>query len=232
VGLIAVHVDQPAALPVRASITALEPDPARPATVHVWVDGRRFCTVPVEALREAGLTVGSAVDGAVEARLGRAADREAAFRTALRALERRAFSMSDLARRLVRKGHPPEAVDQAIERLCAVGLLDDARYAAQFVEVHSARGRGPARLRADLRRMGVESGVIDRALTEQFPPGTDLKAQPLALATKRAAQLGDLSHGVKRRRLLAYLARRGFRGSEVLEAVKEVLTQAAASSDS
>jgi regulatory protein len=232
VGLTVVHVDQPAALSGRASITALEPDPARPETVHVWVDGRRFCTVPVEALQDAGLTVGSAVDRAAEAELGHAADREAAFRTALRALERRAFSTNDLARRLVRKSHPPEAVDQAIERLCAVGLLDDARYAAQFVAVYSARGRGPVRLRADLRRRGVASDVIDRALAEQFPPGTDLKAQTVALARKRAAQLGDLSHGVKRRRLLAYLARRGFRGSEVLEAVDEVLMRPASGSDS
>lgn len=226
------HVEHPAGLPASASITALEPDPVRPDTVHVWVDGRRFCTVSVQALRDAGLTVGSAVDRAAAAELGQAADREAAFRTALRALERRALSVNDVARRLVRKGHPPQAVDHAVERLTAIGLLDDARYAAQFIEVYSARGRGPVRLRADLRRRGVGSDVIDRALAEQFPPGTDLKAQTVALAKKRAAQLGDLSHAVKRRRLLAYLARRGFRGSEVLEAVNEVLMEPASCSDS
>jgi len=206
-----------------SAITALEPDPVRPGAVHVWIDGRRFCTVPVEDATAEGLSVGTVLDAELESRLGLAADREAAFRTALRALERRPFATADLARRLVRKGHPPRASSDAVTRLTALGLLDDARFAAQFIDVQSARGRGPVRLRADLRRVGVESAVIDRALADKFPPGTDLTAQPLALARKRAAQLGNLARPVKRRRLLAYLARRGFRGREVLDAVDTAL---------
>ena len=213
----------PSSPPGIATITAIQPDPGRPETVHVWVSGRRFCTVPLEAVRERNLTVGTAIDHDVAEHLGRAADREAAFRTALRALERRPFAMADLARRLVRKGHPPPAVDAAIERLAELELLDDAGYAAQYIESHSARGRGPVRLRADLRRKGVESAIIERALVKRFPPGTDLRAQPLALARKRAAQLGHLPRATKRRRLLAYLARRGFRGWEVLDVVDETL---------
>ncbi|NNG17591.1 MAG: hypothetical protein HKM89_14035, partial [Gemmatimonadales bacterium] len=99
-----------------ATITAIQPDTARPETVHVWVSGRRFCTVPIETVREGKLTIGAAVDHEVAELLGRAADQEAAFRTALRALERRPFAQSDLRRRLVQKGHPPPAVDAAIER--------------------------------------------------------------------------------------------------------------------
>jgi regulatory protein len=114
-------------------------------------------------------------------------------------------------------------VDSAIERLVELELLDDANYAAQYINAHSERGRGPVRLRADLRRKGVESAVIEQALAEQFPPGTDLRAQPLQLARKRAAQLGDLPRATKRRRLLAYLARRGFGGWEVLSVVDETL---------
>ncbi len=206
-----------------ATITAIQPDPARPETVHVWVSGRRFCTVPVEAVREGNLAVGTAVGPEVAEHLGHAADREAALRTGLRALERRPFARADLRRRLVRKGHPPPAVDSAIERLVELELLDDANYAAQYINAHSERGRGPVRLRADLRRKGVESAVIEQALAEQFPPGTDLRAQPLQLARKRAAQLGDLPRATKRRRLLAYLARRGFGGWEVLSVVDETL---------
>jgi regulatory protein len=213
-----------------ATITAIQPDPARPETVHIWVSGRRFCTVAIEAVRGGNLTVGTTVDHAVATALGLAADREAALRTALRALERRPFAQADLRWRLVQKGHPPLAVDSAIARLVELELLDDARYAAQYVQVQSGRGRGPARLRADLRRKGVESAVIERALAEQFPPGTDLRAQPLALARKRTAQLGNLPRATKRRRLLAYLARRGFRGREVLDVVDEILNEASTES--
>jgi hypothetical protein len=50
---------------------------------------------------------------------------------------------------------------------------------------------------------------------------------PRALAAKRAAQLGALPRDVKRRRLLAYLARRGFTGTEALRAVEQAVDRAA-----
>jgi hypothetical protein len=71
--------------------------------------------------------------------------------------------------------------------------------------------------------MGVARPHADRALAEQWPAGADRRALPAALAAKRAAQLGDLARPVKRRRLLAFLARRGFTGSEALEAVAGAL---------
>jgi SOS response regulatory protein OraA/RecX len=67
--------------------------------------------------------------------------------------------------------------------------------------------------------MGVERPVIDRALAAHRADLGDRREVPLALAAKRAAQLGDLPRTAKRRRLLAYLARRGFSGREVSEIV-------------
>jgi SOS response regulatory protein OraA/RecX len=46
---------------------------------------------------------------------------------------------------------------------------------------------------------------------------------PLTLASKRAAQLRDLPRHVRRRRVLAYLARRGFSGREVSEMVGKLV---------
>ena len=71
--------------------------------------------------------------------------------------------------------------------------------------------------------MGVARGYIDEAIAEQWPDDVDRRALPAALAAKRAAQLGGLARPVKRRRLLAYLARRGFTGREAIDAVSEVL---------
>jgi hypothetical protein len=64
---------------------------------------------------------------------------------------------------------------------------------------------------------------VDRAIAEQWPADTDRRGLPAALAAKRAVQLGNLARPVKRRRLLAFLARRGFTGSEALEAVAGAL---------
>ena len=125
----------------------------------------------------------------------------------LTALERRSFARVDLGRRLIRKGHPRPAVDAALERAAGLGLLDDIEFARTYVQTRAARGRGPARLTRDLMAMGVERGLIDQAL-----------------AAKRVAQLGDLPRQVKRRRVLAYLARRGFAGRDISELVARIVS--------
>ena len=204
-------------------ITALEPEVRRPGTLRVEVDGVRFGAVPEELARAAGLAVGRALEGELLERLTAGADAEAAFRTLLRALERRSFARADLGRRLVRKGHPRPAVEAALERAQTLGLLDDVAFAINYVQTRAARGRGPSRLTRDLTAMGVERGHIDRALAAEWPEGSDRTGVPLALASKRAAQLGHLPRPVKRRRLLAYLARRGFAGHDISEIVARVV---------
>jgi regulatory protein len=204
-------------------VTALEPEPRRPGVLRVEVDGVRFGAVPEAVARSAGLAVGRALDPALQERLTAAADAEAAFRTLGRALERRGFARADLGRRLVRKGHPRAAVDAALERAAGLGLLDDAAFARNYVETRSARGRGPARLVRDLLAMGVGRSTIDGAIAAAWPEDADRTSVPQALATKRAAQLGDLPRPVKRRRVLAFLARRGFAGREISDMVTRLV---------
>ena len=204
-------------------LTALEPDPRRPGTLRVEVDGVRFGAVPVELARAAGLAVGCVLDAERHERLIAAADAEGAFRTLLRALERRSFARADLGRRLVRKGHPRHAVDAALERAAGLALLDDAAFALNYVQTRTARGRGPSRLTRDLMAMGVDRTHIDRALAAEWPQGSDRTGVPLALASKRAQQLGELPRPVKRRRVLAYLARRGFAGRDISDMVARLV---------
>jgi len=152
------------------------------------------------------------------------ADVSAARRTALRCLERRAFARSDLARRLRRKGHLPEAVEAALVRVAELGLLDDAEFTANFVRSKAARGRGPSRLRRDLQVMGVASGLIEQALATEWPEGSDPRETIQSLARRRVAQLaGNLPRLTRRRRVLAYLARRGFQGPVAREVVRTLI---------
>jgi regulatory protein len=204
-------------------ITALVPEPHGTGAIRIEVDGERFGSVAPEVVRAEQLQVGRELDEALLARLAAQAEVEATYRTALRAVERRSFARADLGRRLRRKGHAPEAVELALERLVEHGLLDDAAFAANYVETRSARGRGPLRLARDLAAMGVERGIIDRALAAHAGTAEATGDVPRALAAKRAAQLGDLPRHVRRRRVLAYLARRGFSGREVSEMVGKLL---------
>jgi regulatory protein len=203
-------------------VTALEPDPRRAGAVRVYLGGRLYCTVGEEAARVEGLRVGLVLDEARRERLDRAADAEAAYRTVLRAVGARAYARVDLGRRLVRKGIPKEAVEAALDRAEGLGLLDDAAFAEYFVQTRAARGRGPGRLRRDLQQRGIARELVDRAIAAQWPEGPDADAVRV-LAERRARQLGDLPRPVKRRRLLAFLARRGFGGREAVDVVARVL---------
>ncbi len=205
------------------TLTGLAPDPRQPGYRLVEVDRGRFASLPVAALEPLRLEVGAALAPAVLDRLRELADIEAAERAALRALARRAHARLDLQRRLVKKQHPPAAVDAALERLASRGLLDDRRFAEQYAALRATRGKGPARLLGDLLAQGVErrtaEHAVRRALEEE---GIDPGVEARAVATKRARQLAGLPVPVRKRRLLAFLVRRGYAGVPLKDLVEEL----------
>jgi regulatory protein len=206
-----------------ARITGLQPDPKRPGAVRVLVDGRPFCTVHEDVVAAGTLAIGAEWEIERASVAGQAADEEGAWRALLRALERRNFSVVELRRRLRKKGHTPEAIEFAIGRALSTRLLDDRAFAQRYVESRSARGRGPSRLRRDLTVLGVDRAHIDAALTAHWPDPDSALDLALDLARRRARQLAALPRDVQRRRLLAYLERRGFSGHRISDLVARVL---------
>lgn len=204
-------------------VTAIEPDPRRAASVRVSTSAGVVYTIPADRIDALGLAPGMALDEPRAASLAAAADEEAALRAGLSALGRRSFARADLLRRLRRRGHPEGAAEFALERLDAMGLLDDLRYARTYVETRAERGRGPLRLKRDLLALGVQGSVIEAALRTRWPSGDVEPDVPRALALRRSRQLGELPRLTKRRRLLAYLARRGYTGRSASEAVTQAL---------
>ena len=205
------------------TLTALAPDPRQPGYRLVEVDRGRFASLPVAALEPLRLAVGAALAPAVLDRLRELADIEAAERAALRALARRAHARLDLQRRLVKKQHPPAAVDAALERLASRGLLDDRRFAEQYAALRATRGKGPARLLGDLMAQGVERRTAEHAVRQALEEeGIDPGVEARAVATKRARQLAGLPVPVRKRRLLAFLVRRGYGGVPLKDLVEEL----------
>lgn len=204
-------------------LTGLAPDPRRPDYRLVEVDRGRFASLAAEDLELLDLRIGAPISKAAFARLQELADLEAAHRAALRALARRAHARFDLRRRLLQKQHPPAAVNGALDRLVASGLLDDARFAADYAAAKAYRGRGPARLIRDLLALGIDRRVAEEAVqTSLADEGIDPTRAVRALAEKRARQLATLPAPVRKRRLTAFLVRRGFGGAEVRKVVDSI----------
>jgi regulatory protein len=97
-----------------------------------------------------------------------ALDAKAARAAALDALARRDHAAEDLRRKLLDKGYDAAVVAPLLEALRAEKLLDDRRYTENFVAYHAARGQGPLRIRAELRRHGLEGALIEESL-DAFP---------------------------------------------------------------
>jgi len=200
-------------------IEGLVPDPRRSASVRVMVGGRPVWTVPADVVEALGLVAGRPLPAGAQERLDRAADEEGAFRSAPRALERRAHGERELGLKLERKGHSPEPVAAAVQRLVRLGLLDDMEFARQYVQARAAKGRGPVRLRHDLAMLGVARDVIAQVLAELAGSDDDALARARALVERRLPSLAGLPREARRRRLTAFLARRGYRAEarQILE---------------
>ena len=210
-------------------ITALTPDPRLPGYLIVEADRARYASLPLEVVHQLELAVGLELPGEQAERLKRAADVEGAHQVAARLLAMRPRSVYDVLARLRERGHNPSAAAAAVGRLEAAGVLDDGAFARHFARVRAPRGHGPARLLHDLLAKGVDRRVAERAIAEVLDAdGVDASAQARALAEKRMSQLRDVPPRQQRRRLLAFLARRGFRGRDVQDMVSDMLREEAA----
>jgi len=131
---------------------------------------------------------------------------------ALDLLEARARSVVELRRMLLRKGEPPDDVDAAIERLRAAGLLDDANYARQLARSKALNaGQSRRRIGQELAKRGVARAVADVAIIEVFAEeAVDERANIERAAHKKMKTLSGLDALTRRRRLYAFLARRGY----------------------
>jgi regulatory protein len=154
----------------------------------------------------------------------RARDPEAAREAALALLERTRRTRSDLARRLREKGYVAGVIEQVIERLGSVGLIDDTEYAHAFLaERWGRRAAGWRRLEQDLRRRGIDGEAIAaaRARFEAERGRADEVALARRVVAQSARRLAALDPRVRRQRLYALLARRGFDGEVIEQAMRD-----------
>jgi regulatory protein len=134
---------------------------------------------------------------------------------ALRLLARREHSSQELRAKLLRKGHPAEAVDVVLSQLAARRLISDVRFAGSLVRHRSGRGQGPVRIRTELRRQGVAEELIQAEFA-----GTDCDWAQLA-ARVRVRKFGTRvpTDSVERAKQARFLQYRGFTADQIRAAL-------------
>jgi regulatory protein len=89
------------------------------------------------------------------------------YDVAVRALARRAHSVSEMQKLLARRADDELLIRMVLARLRENGQLDDARYAKQFVRQRTEiRRQGKYRIARDLRSRGVADEHIEAAVAE------------------------------------------------------------------
>jgi len=185
-------------------ITALKIQKRNKERVNVYLDGQfAFGLAAIEA---AHLQVGQALSDTEIARLKERDAVEQAVQRALNLLSYRPRSVAEIRRRLRQKNCEEQTIEPALGRLTRSGLLDDRDFARYWVENRfQFRPRGTIALRQELRQKGIEDAIIDEALAEYDEE--DAASRAAQAAVRRLSRLDDVTF---RRKMTAYLARRGF----------------------
>jgi regulatory protein len=137
----------------------------------------------------------------------------------LRLLTARARTRAELAGQLAKRGYPQEIAERVLDRLAAVGLVDDADYAEEWVRSRRAKsGKSNRALAAELHTKGIDNDVITAALGGMSAGAERAQAEKLVRARLRREVLTEDDTRVSRR-LAALLARRGYRQEMAWEVV-------------
>lgn len=173
----------------------------------------------------ADLTDAHGVDGS-DGSDGPPEDPERAYRVAreiaLRKLETRDRTRSELADALHARATPQPIVDAVLDRLTEVGLVDDTRFARSWVETRQRTRRLAGRaLSAELRSHGVADDLVAAAVDE-IDPAVEQRAA-YQLARDRVARSRGLPTAVVTRRVVGQLSRRGYDAGLAFRAVRAAL---------
>ena len=201
-----------------STITALRTHPARPGRVRVEIDGDFAFELSRKMILAKGVIEGETLPPERRRELETIAVREAAVGL----LARRERSRAELTVALKRKRFPLDLIEKVLLNLEKEKLLSDERFAGAWVNTRRRLSpRGRAALTYELKQKGLRKKNIDQAIS------TYSRADELAtlrdLIEARLARLtasGDQAAKIKRR-LLGFLARRGFTYEDIEQVFRE-----------
>lgn len=137
----------------------------------------------------------------------------------LRLLTARARTRAELHGQLAKRGYPEDVSASVLDRLAAVGLIDDADFAEQWVTARRANaGKSKRALADELHTKGVDRDVIATALSRIDAGAERDRAEQLVRAKLRRETLDNDDARVTRR-LVGMLARRGYSQNLACEVV-------------
>ncbi|MFF4805140.1 recombination regulator RecX [Streptomyces sp. NPDC001351] len=129
-----------------------------------------------------------------------------------------------LADALRKREIPDEAAEEVLSRFEEVGLINDSAFADAWVESrHHGRGLARRALAQELRTKGVDSTLIDAAVSQLDSEQEEATARELVVRKLRSTR--GLDRDKRLRRLAGMLARKGYSEGMALRVVRQALEE-------
>jgi len=186
--------------------------------VNISLDGSYAFSL--DRLTAAWLHVGRELSDAEIEKLQTSDEVEVGFNQALNLLSHRSRSVTEMTRYLEGKGYAPATLKAVLARLEEEGLLNDDRFAREWIENRNTfRPRSQSQLKAELRFKGLVESSIESALEES---GLDDATLAMAAARKQAHRYLSSDYEIYRKKLGNALLRRGFSYATVNETLRSL----------
>ena len=197
-------------------ITALSPQKKNTRRLNVYLDGE-FAFGLLQSTA-AWLNIGQELTEGQIAELLENDKREIAYQRALNYLNYRGRSESEIKNNLSKHDTDPAVIEATLDRLRRAGLVDDHKFAQDWVANRSEfKPRGVRGLRYELRMKNISEEIIDQVLES-----VDEEDLAYRVANKRAARFRNLDRDQFFRKISSLLARRGFNSSVVYPTTRRV----------
>ncbi|MYS89845.1 MULTISPECIES: recombination regulator RecX [Streptomyces] len=129
-----------------------------------------------------------------------------------------------LADALRKRQIPDDAAEEVLSRFEEVGLINDSAFAEAWVESrHHGRGLARRALARELRTKGVDSTLIDEAVSQLDSEQEETTARELVARKLRSTR--GLDRDKRLRRLAGMLARKGYSEGMALRVVRQALEE-------
>ena len=132
-------------------------------------------------------------------------------------LARREHARGELLAKLTGFGFETGVAEEAIASLADDGLQSDERFVEAFVRSRVQRGKGPMKIRAELREHGVDDALIDAGLDEAAADWCELAR---AVREKKFGAGVPADFATKARQM-RFLQSRGFESGHIRAAVSD-----------
>jgi regulatory protein len=197
-------------------ITALTLQKRNRQRVNVYLDGE--FAFGLARILAAWMQVGQTLSDEKIAQLKASDERETAYQQAITLLNYRPRTESEIRQNLQKHAVQEAVLEGVIQRLRQAGLLDDRRFAEDWIENRAdLHPRSRRALAFELKRHGVDQQVIQQSLEQVDDDQVAYQA-----AMQQARKLRELDWQEFRKKMVGFLARRGFDYETSAPVVKRV----------